>query len=516
MSLTQIPERTLRLNRSELAVPASNPRYIDAASRSAADVVFLDLEDAVAPGEKDQARKQAIEALQDIDWTHRVVSVRINGLDTSFMYRDVVDVVEQAGEKLDLLMHLFRDDLERVTDTALDELPADLPLADAMLQVFEAAYDFYAADPALARTFVKEMMFVNLERQAALFNTTVRYLNRLGQVVEAAKQRGEVHADVPHPRGTDREGEAEQDLGVVLTKTRSHGVDDQKIGVQQHAVCPQPPGPCFEIRVEQMKRQSESKDALANSASAKTAMQLQALEDKLAAAQRSLASAKQDAAKERDKALEKLQAKNDIEIQRMQTRLEGKKRIIDQLSENNESRNAELASLKAREAEQEVELTRWRQASADAIEAVSAANVAADEARAAEEAAAGEEAPAAEPPPPPPAASEADERREFELSAQGEAADAQVLADATQEQYDSMAQAARREARADDGIDAEDERAGRADEGEEGEEAAPDVTEVDASAEPPAAPSPTRRSASPSAKLAIATSTKLIPSISAS
>jgi len=135
-------------------------------------------------------------------------------------------------------------------------------------------------------------------------------------------------------------------------------------------------------RFEQFKRQSESKDTLANSTSAKAAMQLQALEDKLAAAQRSLANAKQEAVKEREKALEKLQAKHDAELQRMQTRLEGKKRIIDQLSENNESRNTELASLTARREQQEVELTRWRQASAEAIEAVGAANLAADEARA--------------------------------------------------------------------------------------------------------------------------------------
>jgi len=135
-------------------------------------------------------------------------------------------------------------------------------------------------------------------------------------------------------------------------------------------------------RFEQYKRQSESKDTLANSTSAKAAMQLRALEDKLAAAQRSLASAKQDAAKERDKALEKLQTKHDAEVERLHMRLEGKKRIIDQLSENNESRNAELASLKAREAEQDAELTRWRQASSDAIEAVGAANGVSDDARA--------------------------------------------------------------------------------------------------------------------------------------
>lgn len=104
MSLTQIPQRTTRVNRSELAVPASNPRFIDAASRGDADVVFLDLEDAVAPIEKEQARKRVVEALHDIDWSGRTVSVRINGLDTPYMYRDVVDVVEQAGDKLDLIM----------------------------------------------------------------------------------------------------------------------------------------------------------------------------------------------------------------------------------------------------------------------------------------------------------------------------------------------------------------------------------------------------------------------------
>jgi malyl-CoA/(S)-citramalyl-CoA lyase len=104
MSLTQTPQRTTRINRSELAVPGSEPRYIDGASRSGADVIFLDLEDAVAPSKKEQARKQVVEALHDIDWTGRTISVRINGLDTQYMYRDVVDVMERAGDKLDLIM----------------------------------------------------------------------------------------------------------------------------------------------------------------------------------------------------------------------------------------------------------------------------------------------------------------------------------------------------------------------------------------------------------------------------
>ena len=76
------------------------------AANSGADFVFLDLEDAVAPGDKVQARKNVIEALQDIDWQGmgKTVSVRINGLDTHYMYRDVVDVVEQAGQHLDTIL----------------------------------------------------------------------------------------------------------------------------------------------------------------------------------------------------------------------------------------------------------------------------------------------------------------------------------------------------------------------------------------------------------------------------
>lgn len=104
MSFTVIEQVTARLNRSELAVPGSNPVFLEKAQKSKADVVFLDLEDAVAPDDKEQARKNIIEALNDLDWSQKTVSVRINGLDTHYMYRDVVDIVEQAGQNLDLIM----------------------------------------------------------------------------------------------------------------------------------------------------------------------------------------------------------------------------------------------------------------------------------------------------------------------------------------------------------------------------------------------------------------------------
>ncbi|MAU51753.1 MAG: CoA ester lyase [Roseovarius sp.] len=129
MSHTLHPLRKQRLQRSELAVPASNPSMIDKAAESAADFVFLDLEDAVAPPEKPQARRNAIQALNDIDWAAKgkTVSVRINGLDTQYMYRDVVDVMEQAGDRVHTLL------VPKVG------VPADLYMVEAMVNQAEQA-----------------------------------------------------------------------------------------------------------------------------------------------------------------------------------------------------------------------------------------------------------------------------------------------------------------------------------------------------------------------------------------
>src|SRR5262245_34625173 len=103
MSFTQIPQATPRLHRSELAVPGSNPAMFEKAAQSAADIVFLDLEDAVAPDDKLQARKNIVQALNEIDWRAKTTMIRINGLDTHHMYRDVVEIVE-ACPRLDMLL----------------------------------------------------------------------------------------------------------------------------------------------------------------------------------------------------------------------------------------------------------------------------------------------------------------------------------------------------------------------------------------------------------------------------
>jgi citrate lyase subunit beta/citryl-CoA lyase len=106
MSYTLHPLKKQRLQRSELAVPGSNPSMFDKAANSDVDYIFLDLEDAVAPPDKVQARKNIIEALNDIDWKAKgkTMSIRINGLDTHYMYRDVVDILEQAGSHVDTIL----------------------------------------------------------------------------------------------------------------------------------------------------------------------------------------------------------------------------------------------------------------------------------------------------------------------------------------------------------------------------------------------------------------------------
>ncbi len=104
MSFKIVEQAPARLNRSELAVPGSRTELFEKAAKSKVDMIFLDLEDAVAPSDKEQARKNIIEAINDVDWGTKTLSLRINGLDTHYMYRDVVDVLEQTGERLDLIM----------------------------------------------------------------------------------------------------------------------------------------------------------------------------------------------------------------------------------------------------------------------------------------------------------------------------------------------------------------------------------------------------------------------------
>ena len=104
MSFLQIKQAPARLNRSQLFVLANRPETFEAAAASEADVVMFEIEDAVPPDEKPQARKNIIEALNEIDWGRKSISMRINGLDTPYMYRDLVDILEAPSERLDLVL----------------------------------------------------------------------------------------------------------------------------------------------------------------------------------------------------------------------------------------------------------------------------------------------------------------------------------------------------------------------------------------------------------------------------
>lgn len=110
-----------------LFVPASRPDMIARAAASEADAVCLDLEDSVVPDEKAASRSNVVLALQTQDFGRRVRMMRINALDTPYAYRDVIEVVEAAGDRLDLLM------VPKVGS------PQDIAFVDVLLTQIEAA-----------------------------------------------------------------------------------------------------------------------------------------------------------------------------------------------------------------------------------------------------------------------------------------------------------------------------------------------------------------------------------------
>ncbi|NRQ35604.1 CoA ester lyase [Nonomuraea sp. NN258] len=120
----------MRSRRSVLAVPGSNPRFLEKAQTLPVDEVFLDLEDAVAPLAKEDARANIVAALREGDWTGKTRVVRVNGLTTQWTYRDVIEVVEGAGEFLDAVM------LPKVQD------PTEVVWLDTLLTQIEKTMGF--------------------------------------------------------------------------------------------------------------------------------------------------------------------------------------------------------------------------------------------------------------------------------------------------------------------------------------------------------------------------------------
>ncbi len=104
MSFKVQPASPAQPNRCQLFGPGSRPAIFEKMAASAADVINLDLEDSVAPDDKAEARANVIKAVNEIDWGNKTLSVRINGLDTEFWYKDVVELMEQTNGRLDQIM----------------------------------------------------------------------------------------------------------------------------------------------------------------------------------------------------------------------------------------------------------------------------------------------------------------------------------------------------------------------------------------------------------------------------
>jgi malyl-CoA/(S)-citramalyl-CoA lyase len=127
MSFRIQPTPPARPNRCQLFGPGSNPKLFPKMAASAADVINLDLEDSVAPDDKAQARENVVAAIGEVDWGNKTLAVRINALDTPYWYRDVVALMERAGERLDQIM------IPKVG------CAADIYAVDALITAAEAA-----------------------------------------------------------------------------------------------------------------------------------------------------------------------------------------------------------------------------------------------------------------------------------------------------------------------------------------------------------------------------------------
>jgi citrate lyase subunit beta / citryl-CoA lyase len=209
---------SVRLRRSELAVPASNPKMIAKAAGAGADLVFLDLEDAVAPDQKVAARRNVIDALGSLDWGSATRCVRINGVHTCWAVDDLIEVVGRTGQHLDMVMvpkvrsprdiwfvETLLDHLER--QQGLDRLIGIEVLieeAEALTNVEKIA----AASPRLRALILG---FGDLSASLGMRATRLNYSGDVWhyartRVIAAARAHGIDPIDGPYPAVKDPEG----------------------------------------------------------------------------------------------------------------------------------------------------------------------------------------------------------------------------------------------------------------------------------------------------------------------
>jgi len=219
-------ERPVRLRRSILSVPANREKMVRKAFGLPADVIMLDLEDSVPVDEKDNARGVVVEALRSGEWGDRVRSFRMNGMDTPYAYRDVIDVVESAGDRLDVIViPKVNDPAEvRAVDYLLTQIEArkgfpgrigieaSIETAEGMLRAGEIAFSsprlealvFGVADYGASLT--RPSRGVSGHGDAEAFYPGHRWHFPLSRMVMAAKAAGLAAVDAPYGDTKDHEG----------------------------------------------------------------------------------------------------------------------------------------------------------------------------------------------------------------------------------------------------------------------------------------------------------------------
>lgn len=135
----------MAIRRSELTTPASSMDMLEKAANSEADEVMLDLEDSVAHNEKVDARDNVVESIERFDWGGKLLSVRINDVDTRYAYGDLITVVEGVGERLDsiVLPKARREEDVYMVDKLLSQIERNNDIEDpvaleALIELTEA------------------------------------------------------------------------------------------------------------------------------------------------------------------------------------------------------------------------------------------------------------------------------------------------------------------------------------------------------------------------------------------
>lgn len=252
-------ERPRRLRRTQLSVPASNEKMLIKAASSAADHVFLDLEDSVAPNAKATARVQAVQALKGLDWGHKTRCVRINDLETPYAYEDVITMVEGAHEHLDTIMIPKAKGARDVlwVDTLLRQLELKLGAKERIgLEVLiEEAEGMINVEQIAASTSRLECLIFGLGDYSASHGIPIRYLNGMApggypgdiwhyarfRVVMACRANGLDAVDGPFPNFHNIEGFREEcRRALALGCTGKWAIHPVQIGPALEVFSPDP------------------------------------------------------------------------------------------------------------------------------------------------------------------------------------------------------------------------------------------------------------------------------------